>query len=396
MKINLAGKLMMTVMLFGLLTTFNVAKGAAFSTPTLVGETTIAINQQNHPTKLFAQSANGGFISAITPKTVKEPVAHYLVKGEILYVTGFKPGTMTVSLEETLPSGKKVLSAPYVLTFYQLNLKTQTACESYDPTTRTLAVSPVSPLSLILDITPNGARPQLSAALQNPSLGDIQITYDAAGKAWLQVVFKNEGSTTLTVYNAQSIALITVAIDFLPTKVVALNLYHVMDSKGNRSFKLDQQAMIGHLQTAEKILNQAGVTLTLNDQQDVYVQANLGSTIDAYSEGQSAEEQAVLAATPTSRIQQNTVSVFLVWDYQIQNENTIGINYSDATLGQVIFLSEKSHRPGETLAHEIGHALGLTHNVQGSSYLMSPAETASGEQCLITRTERLTLNPIRI
>ncbi len=396
MKINLAGKLMMTVMLFGLLTTFNVAKGAAFSTPTLVGETTIAINQQNHPTKLFAQSANGGFISAITPKTVKEPVAHYLVKGEILYVTGFKPGTMTVSLEETLPSGKKVLSAPYVLTFYLLNLKTQTACESYDPTTRTLAVSPVSPLSLILDITPSVASPQLSAVLQNPNLGDIQITYDAAGKAWLQVVFKNEGSTTLTVYNAQSIALITVAIDFLPTKVVALNLYHVMDSKGNRSFKLDQQAMIGHLQTAEKILNQAGVTLTLNDQQDVYVQANLGSTIDAYSEGQSAEEQAVLAATPTSRIQQNTVSVFLVWDYQIQNENTIGINYSDATLGQVIFLSEKSHRPGETLAHEIGHALGLTHNVQGSSYLMSPAETASGEQCLITRTERLTLNPIRI
>lgn len=396
MKINLAGKLMITVMLFGLLTTFNVAKGAAFSTPTLVGETSIAINQQNHPTKLFAQSANGGFISAITPKTVKEPVAHYLVKGEILYVTGFKPGTMSVSLEETLPSGKKVFSAPYILTFYQLNLKTQSACESYDPTTRTLAVSPVSPLSLILDITPNVARPQLSAALQNPSLGDLQITYDSTGKTWLQVVFKNEGSTTLTVYNPQSIALITVAVDFLPTKVVALNLYHVMDSKGNRSFKLDQQAMIGHLQRAEKILNQAGVTLSLNNQQDVYVQANLGSTIDAYSEGQSAEEQAVLAATPTSRIQQDTVSVFLVWDYQIQNENTIGINYSDANLGQVIFLSEKSHRPGETLAHEIGHALGLTHNVQGSSYLMSPAETASGEQCLITRTERLTLNPIGI
>ncbi len=396
MKITLAGKLMMTVMLFGLLTTFNVAKGAAFGTPALVGETTIAINQLNHPTKLFAQPANGGVISAITPSTVKEQVAYYLVKGETLYVTGFKPGTMLVSLEETLPSGKKVLSAPYVLTFYQLNLKTQTACESYDPTTRTLAVSPVSPLSLILDITPNVARPQLSAALQNPSFGDVQITYDSTGKAWLLVVFKNEGSTTLTVYNSQNIALIAVAIDFLPTKVVALNLYHVMDSKGNRSFKLDQQSMVGYLQTAEKILNQAGVTLTLNDQQDVYVPANLGSTIDAYSEGQSAEEQAVLAATPASRIQQNTVSVFLVWDYQIQNENTIGINYSDANLGQVIFLSEKSHRPGETLAHEVGHALGLTHNALGSTYLMSPAETANGEQCLITRTERLTLNPIRI
>lgn len=396
MKITLAGRLMLTVMLFGFLTAFNVAKGAAFGTPSLVGETTIAINQQNHPTKLFAQAANGGLISGIIPSIVKEQVAYYLVKGETLYVTGFKPGTMLVSVEEMLPNGKKVLSAPVVLTFFQVNLKTQTACESYDPTTRTLAVSPVSPLNLILDINPYTARAILSASLQNPDLGDVQVVYDSTGKLWLQVIFKKAGSTTLTVYNAQNISLVAVTIDFLPTKVVALNLYHVMDSKGNRSFKLDQKAMIGYLQTAEKILNQAGVTLTLNDQQDVYVQANLGATINAYSEGQSAEEQAVLAATPTSRIQQNTVSVFLVWDYQIQNENTIGINYSDANLGQVIFLSEKSHRPGETLAHEVGHALGLTHNVQGSTYLMSPAETANGEQCLITRTERLTLNPVRI
>lgn len=395
MKITLAGKLMMMTV-FGLLTTFNVAKGAGFSTPILVGETTIAINQLNHPSKLFAQPANGGVISAIIPSIVREPVAHYLVKGDILYVTGFKVGSMKVSIEETMSDGRKVMSSPILLSFYQVNLKTQTACESYDPTSHTLAVSPVRPLNLILDINPSFTQPLLSAALQNPDLGEVQITYDAAGKAWLQIVFKNEGSTTLTLYSAQNIALVTVAVDFLPTKVVSLNLYHVMDSKGNRSFKLDQQAMLGYLQTAEKILNQAGVTLTLNDQQDVYVQANLGTTINAYSEGQSAEEQAVLAATPTSRIQQNSVSVFLVWDYQIQNENTIGINYSDANLGQVIFLSEKSHRPGETLAHEIGHALGLTHNVQGASYLMSPSETSTGEQCLITRTERLTLNPIRV
>lgn len=382
--------------LVGLLTTFNVAKGAGFSTPGLIGDTTIAINQQNRPTKLLAQATNGGFISAITPTVVKEPVAHYLVKGDVLYVTGFKPGTVKVVVEETLTSGKKVVSLPVLLTFYQVNLKTQTACESYDPTSHTLAVSPVSPLNLVLEINPVIARPNLSAALQNPELGQVQVTYDAAGKSWLQVVFKKAGSTMLTVYDAQNVSLVTVAVDFLPTKVVSLNLYHVMDSKGNRSFKLDQQAMIGYLQTAEKILNQAGVTLTLSDQQDIYVQANLGSTINAASEGQSAEEQAVLAATPSSRVQQNAVSVFLVWDYQIQNENTIGINYSDANLGQVIFLSEKSHRPGETLAHEIGHALGLTHNVQGASYLMSPAETATGEQCLITRSERLILNPIRI
>lgn len=396
MKITLAGKLMMIATLFGLLTTFNVAKGAGFSTPTLVGETSIAINQFNHPSKLFAQPANGGFISAIIPSLVKESVAHYLVKGDILYVTGFKVGSMKVSVEETLSDGRKVMSSPILLTFYQVNLKTQTACESYDPTSHTLAVSPVSPLNLILDMSPSVTRPLLSATLQNPDLGEVQIIYDSAGKAWLQIVFKNAGSTTLTVYNAHNVALVTVAVDFLPTKVVALNLYHVMDSKGNRSFKLDQQAMVGYLQTAEKILNQAGITLTLNNQQDVYVQANLGATINAYSEGQSAEEQAVLAATPLSPVQQNAVSVFLVWDYQIQNENTIGINYSDANLGQVIFLSEKSHRPGETLAHEIGHALGLTHNVQGASYLMSPAETATGEQCLITRTERLTLNPIGV
>ncbi len=394
MKMNWLQKCLYMGAVFVLVATSTVAKGYAFSTPYLVGETTIAINQQNRPTKLTAQATNGGLISAIKLVNTKETVAYYLVSGNTLYVTGFKPGTMQFQVEETLANARKVLSSPVAVTFYQVNIRTQTACESYDPTTRTLAVSPVNPLTLLVDTNPGTAKPLLHAVLQNPNLGDVQIFYDSTGRSLLQISYKASGSSILTVYDVDNTAIVAISVDFLPMKTVTLNLYHVMDIAGNRSFRLDQEAMIGYMQTAEKILNQSGVTLRINDQQDVYVASNLGKTVDAYSEGQSAEEQAVLSAAPQSTTAD--VSVFLVWDYQIKNENTIGINYDVDQLGQVIFLSEKSHKPGETLAHEIGHALGLSHNVLGTSYLMSPAEVTTGDQCLITRAERQILNPISI
>lgn len=394
MKMTWLQKCFLVGTVFSIVITGTVAKGYAFSTPYLVGETTIAINQQNRPTKLIAQATNGGTISAIKLVNTKEAVAYYLATANTLYVTGFKPGNMTFQVEETLADSHKVLSNPVVLTFYQVNIRTQTACESYDPTSRTLAVSPVNPLTLLVDTNPSTTKPLLHAVLQNPHLGDAQIFYDNTGRSLLQISYKAAGSSILTIYDAANIAIVAISVDFLPMKTVTLNLYHVMDIAGNRSFRLDQEAMIGYMQVAEKILNQSGITLRINDQQDVYVSANLGKTVDAYSEGQSAEEQAVLSAAPQSTAAD--VSVFLVWDYQIKNENTIGINYDVSPLGEVIFLSEKSHKPGETLAHEIGHALGLSHNVLGSSYLMSPAEVTTGDQCLITRSERQILNPISI
>ncbi len=393
MKITFGSKIVMLAGIIILLANFNVAKGAEFGTPYLNGDTTIAINQLNYPTKLQAVAANGGLISDIRSVNNPNPVAYYLVKGSILYTTGFKPGIMNFQVEETLSNGQKVLSAPITLTFYQINMRTEAACQGYDPTSRSLAVSPVNPLTLNVNVSPNSVRPALKVSLQNPALGNVTIGSDSSGHSMLQVVYKASGSTTLMVYDANNVAIQAFSLDFLPTKIVSLNLYHVIDARGNRSFKLDQQAMIGYMQTAEKILNQAGITLQINDQQNEIVSQDLGMAINANAEGQSAEEQDILNNAPVER-NAATVSVFLVWDYQIQNENTIGINYVDDRLGQVIFLSEKSHKPGETLAHEIGHTLGLSHNVLSSDYLMSPAEVTTGDQCLVTRQERLTMNPI--
>lgn len=393
MKITFGSKILVVSAIVALLSVFNVAKGASFGTPYFVGETVIAINQQNYPTKLFVQPGSGGVITAIRPIGANQPIAYYLAKGNIFYVTGFAAGSMTFQAEETLANKRRILSDPVQVVFYKLNLQTQTACDGYDPTSRSLAVSPVNPLTLLLSITPGNAQPLLHASLDNPSLGDAQILYDSSGRSLLQLVYKASGTTTLRVYDINNVVLENSTIDFLPQKNVSLNLYHVIDSKGERSFRLDQQAMIGYMQTAEKILNQAGVTLSINQQRDVSVPTNLGHTIEAYANGQSPEEIAVLSSAPP-QARSSAISVFLVWDYQIKDQDTIGINYVDDTLGQVIFLSEKSHKPGETLAHEIGHALGLEHNMLSSSYLMSPAETSQGDQCLITREERLTINKI--
>ncbi|OGC81437.1 MAG: hypothetical protein A2V81_04255 [Candidatus Abawacabacteria bacterium RBG_16_42_10] len=389
-----------------------LAEGNNFTTPYFSGATTIAINDANVPSKLYANPVFGGHISRIIPIFSPNSPAYYLVIGNILYVTGHSPGYMHFQIEETLPDGRKILSQPVLFAFYRLRVTTPEACQGYDSSSHFAAISPVSPLRLNIVTEPAGIDPKFYVGLIDPSLGNVQGPYpNSTFGQEISVNYVNNGSTTLQIWqlNPQNTPLVlySLPLDFLAEKEVNLNLYFVRDAKGYAPQKLSQRAMTGYMQDAERILNQAGIRLNIARQEELYIPESLGRTIDAYSEGISPEEEAVLSQAvsgsndkyarhrDTNEVRYRSgraINIFLVWDYSIDGQATVGVNFETSTLGKVIFVGDRTYKPGETLAHEIGHALGLEHNNLAQSFLMSPNEYGNGTQCALARSEWNTMN----
>lgn len=388
-----------------------LAEGYNFTTPYFVGATTIAINNNNVPSKLYAQSVFGGYISRIIPIFSPNSPAYFLARGNVLYVTGHTPGSMHFQLEETIPDGRRVLSQPVLFTFYRLHVSSPEACQGYDPSTQYASVSPVSPLRLSVTTEPAGIVPQFTIGLTDPGLGDVQGPYTSGYGQEISVNYLASGSTMLHIWQNSPqntpLVLYSLPLDFLEEKEVNLNLYFVHDASGHAPQKLHQQAMTGYIQDAERILNQAGIHLNIANQEELYVPEKLGSTIDAYADGLSPEENAVIGqalatngdkssrrhheSAPVYR-SGDTINIFLVWDYSIEGQATVGVNYETDTLGKVVFVGDRTYKPGETLAHEIGHALGADHNNLSQSYLMSPNEYGNGNQCTLARGEWQEMN----
>ncbi|MBI4835717.1 MAG: hypothetical protein HY817_00495 [Candidatus Abawacabacteria bacterium] len=367
-----------------------VANAFVFGTPYLVGETSIPLNVSNIPSKLHAvTSYQDSFISAISPLgDVNALPAFHAVRGNILYITPHRTGSMYMQVEETRADGQKVVSRPILFTFYQVTFQAE-ACHGFNQQENFGSVSPVQPMRFSLVGIPTKTNPDnFQVSLSDATLGNIntsmpgivEISYKKSGKAILKLI----QNTSLG-----EVILNQLSLEFIASKSVVVNFYHIHDPAGYSAWRLRQTEMIAYLQQTEKILNQAGITITIGEQKDVYLPNSVGFAVDAASDAISFEENLVVQSSmvnPTA-----AASVFFVWDYTLDRESKVGMNYRFPGVGNVIFITDQTLRPGETLAHEIGHALGLTHNNLGPTYLMAAQEYSDTQQCNFSYQELRTL-----
>lgn len=367
-----------------------LAKAMDFSIPYLYGETVIPLNIGNVPTKLHARAQTaGGVIHSIVPlgKPNTWP-AFYMVRDTVLYVTGHMPGYVYFQVNELRSDGKLINSEPILLTFYQIQLHAAAQCGGYNEQEHFATVSSLKPLRLVVSTEPALSRiPDLNFSLANPALGTVniiqpsllEVSYQQAGESQLIATVPSGGA---------SIKVLSLPLEFLASKNIEVNFYHVRDPQGFFAWKLRQSEMIHYLQQAESILNQAGVTITIGEQHDVYLPTSIGVAVDAALTSVSAEEQLIIDSTD---LRTNAISVFVVWDYQIDSYSKAGMNYFVPGAGEIVFITEQTNKPGETLAHELSHALGLEHNVLGTKYLMA-AQEYSTIQCTFSRQEIASLH----
>lgn len=371
-----------------------VAKAIDFGTSYFPQGTEIPLNLGNVPTKFVVQpQTSGGGISAILPLGDSQSwPAFYVVRGNILYVTGYIPGYMYFQVHERRVDGFDVVSSPILFTFYQVQLATEADCQGYNRLENFASVSSLKPLRFIVSSWPKVNKlPDMEWALTDQSLGLLQdvsatikqVTYLRPGKSQLIATLQS---------SSRSIPLKVISVDFLPVKTVKVNFYHVHDPQGYLAWQLQQAAMIHDLQNTESILNQAGLSVVIGEQKDVYLTSSIGEALDAGAQNISPEEQSVVAAAD---VESDAVSVFVVWDYRVDNESKVGMHYFFPGKGDVVFLTDRTTKPGETLAHEISHVLGLEHNTLGSSYLMSAQEQSGISQCMYSENEVWALNQSR-
>ncbi len=261
-----------------------------------------------------------------------------------------------------------------------ITLSTQGECQGYNALENNLTVTPQGVLRLFVNSSvPNVP---LRFVLQDPALGEVFMP--SAGI--IEVTYKHTGSTWLRVYLGSKLVNV-IPIQFLPQISVNVNFFHVHDIDGHSSWQMKQETMISYIQQAQSILNQVGVSIEIGEQRSIYLNSSLGDAVDAAAETLSADESLILNSV---QLDLNTISVFTVWDYKIGDETKAGMHYVVPNQGAVIFLSDQTQKPGETLAHELAHALGLEHSSAGDSYLMTANEKRDMSQCLFSQTEAQT------
>jgi len=129
-------------------------------------------------------------------------------------------------------------------------------------------------------------------------------------------------------------------------------------------------------QANEILLNQANVEVIKQNARNVKINQNLGGVV-RYSKhitgvAPGEHEWDIVVA---KRDNAADLNIFFVWEYE--QDNTPNIDNTEAgTLGNnCIFEDNISYQTHETMAHEIGHFLGVDHPAPGLDLLMSPGRT---------------------
>ncbi|MFO1372587.1 MAG: peptidoglycan-binding domain-containing protein [Candidatus Competibacteraceae bacterium] len=218
----------------------------------------------------------------------------------------------------------------------------------------------------------------LSVISRNPAIAtveDVPKCFLHGGRE-LIIRGKMKGTTFIDVKNgAQILAMLEVAVK--NKKTVRITFNFVEDKVGHKTTR-----SMGDVDTWVKNANtlltlQANVEVIKQNVRNVKIDQDLGPVV-RYSKhlpgvNPKEHEWDVVVA---KRDNTADLNVFFVWEYEQDATPEIDDSADAATAGgNCLFEDNITYQTHETLAHEIGHHLGVDHPAPGLDLLMSPHRT---------------------
>ncbi len=217
----------------------------------------------------------------------------------------------------------------------------------------------------------------LTVVSRNPGIAtveDVPKCFVHGGRELL-IKGKVKGTTFIDVKDgATTVASLEVAVK--TKKTVRITFNFLEDNAGHKTKRSLSDVPTWVQKSNEILLNQANVEVIKQNARNVKINQNLGGVV-RYSKhitgvAPGEHEWDVIVAKRDSAADLN---IFFVWEYEQDNTPNID-NVEAGTLGNnCIFEDNIGYQTHETMAHEIGHFLGVDHPAPGLDLLMSPGRT---------------------
>ncbi|MFZ1325612.1 MAG: peptidoglycan-binding protein [Candidatus Contendobacter sp.] len=217
----------------------------------------------------------------------------------------------------------------------------------------------------------------LTVVSRNPAIAtieDIPKCFIHGGRE-LTIRGKIKGQTFIDVKNgAQILASLEVAVKNKKPLKVTFNF--VEDKVGNKTKRSISDVDTWVKGANDILFKQANVEVIKQSARNVKINQDLGSVVrfSSHLPGVAAKEHEwdVVVAKRDNAADFN---VFLVWEYEQDTTPAVDNVEAGTSGGNCIFEDNIGYLTHETLAHEIGHHLGVDHPAPGLDLLMSPSRT---------------------
>lgn len=217
----------------------------------------------------------------------------------------------------------------------------------------------------------------LTVVSRNPAIAtveDVPKCFVHGGRELL-IRGKLKGQTFIDVKNGSQV-LASLEISVKNKKSLKVTFNFVEDKAGNKTNR-QISSVEGWVKGANEILfKQANVQVIKQNARTVKINQDLGNVVrfSSHLSGVDAKEHEwdVVVAKRDNTADFN---VFFVWEYEQDATPNVDNVEAGTSGGNCIFEDNIHFQTHETLAHEIGHHLGVDHPAPGLDLLMSPGRT---------------------
>lgn len=199
----------------------------------------------------------------------------------------------------------------------------------------------------------------LVTEVTRPTLPVAGLQPISSGDRFLKLEGKNHGAVEVHAKNAVGLVVKTLEVNIKRKKTVNISFNFVRDNAGHRTLRNTSQASTWVTGINWIYFGQTNIEMKLKLFRNVTVAQNLGSTVmfTSHIAGAPAgsHEWDVVVATGDATADMN---FFLVWDYE-QDFDPATDTDAGTLAGNCIFEDNAGTSIAETMAHEIGHYLGV-------------------------------------